>query len=71
MQGILTFFKRLASHGFQSLQHRFIAWIKPDTTSLLLGALTDLARSKSELAAENAFLRQLYWLQGISVANMH
>jgi len=56
--GILTCFKRLAGHGFQSLQHRFVAWTKPDTTSLLLATLTDLARSKSELVAENALLRQ-------------
>jgi len=34
------------------------AWTKPDTTSLLLGTLTDLSRSKSELVAENALLRQ-------------
>jgi hypothetical protein len=43
----------------QSLHRRFIDWTKPDTTSsLLLGSLTDLARSKSELVAENALLRQ-------------
>jgi putative transposase len=58
VQRLLTFFKRLAAHSFQSLHHRFVAWTKPDTTSLLLGTLTDLARSKSELVAENAFLRQ-------------
>ncbi len=32
--------------------------MKPSTTSLLLGALTDLPRSKSALVAENALLRQ-------------
>jgi len=58
VHGILTFFKRLAGCGFQSLHHRFVAWSKPDTTSFLLGTLTDLARSKSELVAENALLRQ-------------
>ena len=58
MPGMLTFFKRLVGHGFQSLQHRFVAWTKPDTTSLLLATLTDQARSKSELVAENALLRQ-------------
>jgi putative transposase len=57
VHGILTFFKWLAGHGFQSLQHRFVAWTKPETTSLL-ATLTDLARSKSELVAENALLRQ-------------
>jgi hypothetical protein len=44
--------------GLQSLHHRYVAWTKPDTTSLLLGTLTDQARSKSELVAENALLRQ-------------
>ncbi len=58
MHGILTFFQRLAGHGFQSLHHRFLAWTKPTTTSLLLLTLTDLARNKSELVAENALLRQ-------------
>ncbi len=58
MPGILTFFKLLTDRGFQSLHHRFLAWTKPDTTSLLLATLTDLARSKSELVAENALLRQ-------------
>jgi putative transposase len=58
VHGILTYFKRLAGHGFQSLHHRFVSWTKPDISSLLLGTLTDLARSKSELVAENAFLRQ-------------
>jgi len=48
----------LAGHGFQSLHHRFVAWTKPDTTSLIAGMLIDLARNKSELVAENAFLRQ-------------
>jgi putative transposase len=42
----------------QSLHHHFVAWTKPDTTSLLLLTLTDLSRSKSELVAENALLRQ-------------
>jgi hypothetical protein len=55
---ILTFVTRLTSCCLRSLHHRFVAWTKPDTTSLLLGTLTDLARSKSELVAENAFLRK-------------
>jgi hypothetical protein len=73
VKGILTFITRLTGLCLQSLHHRFIAWTKPNTTSLLLGALTDLSRSKSELVAENAFLRQqviilrLCWLLGSSV----
>jgi hypothetical protein len=56
--GILTFIKRLTSMGLQSLHHRFIDWTQPATPSLMLGTVTDLARSKSELVAENALLRQ-------------
>jgi putative transposase len=58
VHGILTFIKRLTGFCLHSLHHCFVAWTKPDTTSLLLGTLTDLARSKSELVAENALLRQ-------------
>ena len=58
VQGILTFITRLARLCLRPLHHRFVAWSKPNTTSLLLGTLTDLGRSKSELVAENALLRQ-------------
>ncbi len=44
--------------GFHALQKRFLRWVKPPTTSLVLGTLTDLLRGKSELIAENALLRQ-------------
>jgi putative transposase len=43
--------------SFHSLQQRFLCWVKPSTTSLVLGTLTDLLRGKSELIAENALLR--------------
>src|SRR5215469_9943831 len=58
VHGILTFIKRLTGVWFQLFHRRFVAWTKPDTTSLMLGTLTDLARSKSELVAENALLRK-------------
>ena len=58
MQYIINFIKRLTHMCFQSLHHRFVDWTKPSTTSLMLGTVTDLARSKSELVAENALLRQ-------------
>src|SRR5438105_12839944 len=58
VQMILTFITWLSGLCFQSLHHHFVAWTKPDTSSLLLGTLTDLSRSKSELVAENALLRQ-------------
>jgi putative transposase len=55
---ILTIITRLTRFCLQSLHHRFVAWTKLNTTSLLLGTLIDLSRSKSELVAENALLRQ-------------
>jgi hypothetical protein len=59
VQSIVTFIKRLTRMCLQSLHRRFIDWTKPDTTSsLMMGTLTDLARSKSELVAENALLRK-------------
>ena len=58
MHGILTSIKRLTSNGFQALNHCFLDWTKPATSSLIWGTLTDLARRKSELVAENALLRQ-------------
>src|SRR5713101_275619 len=58
VQRILTFVTCMTCLCLRSLHHRFILWTKPDTTSLIPGMLIDLARSKSELVAENAFLRQ-------------
>jgi putative transposase len=58
VQRILTFVTCMTRFCLQSLHHRFVVWTKPDTTSLMPGMLTDLARSKSELVAENALLRQ-------------
>jgi putative transposase len=56
---ILLFIKRLTRLCLQPLHHRFRDWTKPDTAaSLMVGTLTDLGRSKSELVAENAILRQ-------------
>ena len=43
---------------FQALNHCFLDWTKPSNTSFILGTATDLARSTSELVAENALLRQ-------------
>jgi hypothetical protein len=56
VQGILTFVTCMTRFCLQSLHHRFVIWTKPDTTSLMPGMLTDQARSKSELVAENALL---------------
>jgi len=58
VQRIRTFITWLTGVCLHSFHHRFVTWTKPDTTSLLLLTLTDLSRSKSELVAENALLRQ-------------
>jgi hypothetical protein len=58
VHGILTFISRSIGFCLQSLHHRFRDWTQPSATSLLLGSLADLPRSKSELMAENALLRQ-------------
>ena len=40
------------------LNQRYQEWTKPDTVSLVTGTLVDITRSKRDLVAENAFLRQ-------------
>jgi putative transposase len=55
---ILTYITRLTRLCLRSLHRRYVTWTKPDTPSLLLLTLIDLSRSKSQLVAENALLRQ-------------
>lgn len=59
------FFKRLAQqikswvlHVVQKIEQRFKQWTKPNHGSLVAGTLADVTRSKGELIAENALLRQ-------------
>src|SRR5690349_5229705 len=40
------------------LEEKIKTWSKPNTVSLAVGTLADLSRSKAELIAENALLRQ-------------
>jgi putative transposase len=58
MTGILTHLRWLKDSCWDALSSRFTRWTKPLGTSLPLATLTDLGRSKSELIAENALLRQ-------------
>src|SRR5260221_11570968 len=58
MARVLTHILRLKGFCLDVLQHRFVRWTKPLPSSLLLGSLADLSRSKSQLIAENALLRQ-------------
>ena len=43
---------------FHALYDGMVRWIKPHSTSFLLGTIADLARGRSELLVENALLRQ-------------
>ena len=40
------------------LQERIKHWTKPATSVLIIGALSDLTRSHTDLVVENALLRQ-------------
>jgi hypothetical protein len=43
---------------FLWLQERIKHWTKPATSVLIIGLLSDLTRSRADLAVENALLRQ-------------
>ena len=49
---------RLKNSCLDALSSRLARWTKPMRASLPLSTLTDLGKSKSELIAENALLRQ-------------
>ena len=55
---ILSRLKRLVGTSVKVLCARYVHWTKPLSSSLPLGTFADLGRSKSELIAENALLRQ-------------
>ncbi len=58
MAGVLTHLQRLKEGCLDALTSRFARWTTPLTSSLPLHTLADLGRSKAELIAENALLRQ-------------
>ena len=58
MGHVFTVLQRLKDSCLDTFSARFTRWIKPLTSSLPLQTLADLSRSKSELIAENALLRQ-------------
>jgi len=43
---------------FHALHDGMVGWIKPHSTSLLLGTIADLAKGKSQLLVENTLLRK-------------
>jgi putative transposase len=55
---VLSSLKQLIRLCLDRLHTRYFRWTRPLTLSLLLGTIADLGRSKSELMAENALLRQ-------------
>jgi putative transposase len=55
---LLISIKQLLFFSFHAHQERFLGWIKPPTTSLVLATRTDLTRGTSVWIAENAILRQ-------------
>ncbi len=58
MSRLITSLLRLKNGCLDVLSSRFARWTKPHISSLPLATLTDLGKSKSELIAENALLRQ-------------
>lgn len=58
MPGLLIRLKRHVQHRSRHLQQRLLRWVRPLSHTLLGGTLADVARTKSELLAENALLRQ-------------
>src|SRR5215467_1917254 len=58
MAGVFTHRQNLLDGCLDTFSARFTRWTKPLLTSLPLATLTDLSRSKSELLAEIALLRQ-------------
>jgi len=55
---VLMPIRQRIAHSFHALHAGIVRWMKPRSTSLLLGSIADLARGKSELLVENALLRQ-------------
>jgi putative transposase len=58
MGRVFTPLRRLLDGCLHALSSRLTHWTKPLGTSLPLASLTDLGKSKSQLIAENALLRQ-------------
>ncbi len=55
---VLPHLLQLRRYCLDILHARFLRWAKPLSISLPLGTLTDLGRTRSQLIAENALLRQ-------------
>ena len=51
---VLMSIRQRRAHGFHVLSAGMVRWMKPRSTSLLLGTIADIARGKSEWLVENA-----------------
>jgi hypothetical protein len=58
MGRVFTSLQRLLDGCLHAISSRLTHWTKPLGTSLPLATLADLGKSKSQLIAENALLRQ-------------
>ncbi len=58
MLSVFSSRKQHVCFRLHALRERALRWIKPSTASLALSTFADLTRSKAELLAENALLRQ-------------
>ena len=55
---MLSFLGNTCKKMFKRVQEFVKQWTKPATVSLTAGAVTDMTRSRQDLMAENAILRQ-------------
>ncbi len=58
VSGFPTRLLQLIGPRLRAMRTRLSRWAKPATGALIPGVVADLARSKPELVAENALLRQ-------------
>ncbi len=58
LAGLPTRLLQTIGSRLHAIRARLVRWAKPATDALLPGAAADLARTKAELVAENALLRQ-------------
>ncbi len=63
--------KQVMHTGLQVLRKQLSVWAKPTTNSLVVGSLRDLGRTKPQLIAENALLRQEFIVLSRSVKRPH
>ena len=63
--------KQVMNTGLQVLRKQLSVWTKPPTNSLVVGSLRDLGRTKPQLIAENALLRQQLIVLNRSVKRPH